>query len=255
MTDKPEYAVEATGTSLTILETLVEAGKPLGVTALSDRVGIAKSVSHNHLSTLRSRGFVTKWNGRYEPSLRALALGDRAREWATIHEEAKPSVDNLADATRETTTLFVLEGNRGVPAYVTEDVDDWSPAFRAGERMPLHVNAPGKAILASLPDERVEEILNDGDLAAPTDATVTDPGELWSRISRIRDDGISFCKEEQIPDVVGVAAPIQTADRSRPAAIGVMGPVDRLHGRYLEEDVTGQVLSTSKAIQIELASK
>ena len=255
MSDKPEYAVEATETSLTILETLADAGEPLGVTALSDRVGVAKSVAHNHLTTLRARGFVTKRDGRYEPSLRTLALGERTRTHATMYENAKPEVDNLAEATGETTVLFVIEEDHGVPAYVTEAANGWSPSFWTGERMALHVNAPGKSILASLPDERVDAILDAGGLAAPTDETVTDPDELRSQISRIRDDGIAFCKGEQYPGIVGVASPIQTRGGTRPAAIGVVGPGDRLHGRHLEEDVTGQVLSTSKSIQIELTSE
>lgn len=252
MTETPAYAVEATGTSLAILETLVDAEEPLGVTGLSEQVGVAKSVAHNHLSTLRAHGYVLKRDGRYEPTLRTLSLGNHTRAEIDVYDEAKPKVDNLADATGETTMLFVLEEDQGVPAYVTGNPDGWSPTFREGERMPLHINAPGKSMLASLPEERADAILDGGDLAAPTDKTITETATLRSQLARIRDDGISFCKEEQYSGIVGVAAPIPTTTGSRTAAIGVCGPAERLSGRYLEEDVTGQVLRTTKSVQVAL---
>jgi len=103
------------GDLLAILETLVDAEEPLGVTALSEHVDVAKSVVHNHLSTLRAHGCVVKRNGQYEPSLRMLALGRQTRDRIPVVVGARAKVDNLADATGETTTLFVIEGGPGRP--------------------------------------------------------------------------------------------------------------------------------------------
>jgi len=71
MSDTPTYAVEATGTSLAILETLVDAEEPLGVTALSGTSSTSRRASYTTTSsTLRAHGYVVKRNGQYEPSLR-----------------------------------------------------------------------------------------------------------------------------------------------------------------------------------------
>ncbi|RDI70150.1 IclR family transcriptional regulator [Halopelagius longus] len=250
-----EYTVAATRTSLRILETLVESDDALGVTALSERVGVAKSVAHNHLSTLRACGYVVEKDGTYEPSLRTLNLGVRTRARTTVYDGAREKVDALAEATGETATLFVLEADRGVPAYVSEVADGWSPEFRAGERMPLHLNAPGKSLLASLSEDRLTEILDRSDLTARTQATITDRDELEAELRRIRDNGFSFCRGEQFEGIVGVAAAVPNAGGDRTAAVGVCGPADRLNGRYLEEDITGQVLSTTKSIQVDLTGE
>lgn len=252
MTDTPQYAVEATGTSLAILETLVEAAEPLGVTALAEEVDVAKSVVHNHLSTLRARGYVVKRDAQYEPSLRLLSLGERTRRSLSVYENARDAVDNLAAATGETSTLFIREENSAVPAYVAEPPTGWTPNYVAGDRMPLHVNAPGKCLLASMTDEELDATLEASSLERLTDATITDPSALRSERRRIRDDGIAFCRGEQYEGIVGVAAPIPSTSGCRTAALGVAGPVDRLNGRYLEEDITGQVLSTTKSVQVEL---
>jgi DNA-binding IclR family transcriptional regulator len=139
--------------------------------------------------------------------------------------------------------------------FVADGATDWTYSPVAGDRVPLHVTAPGKAILATLDEERVTEIVERYGLAAATEATITDPDVLLDQLRRIREDGVSFCREEQFVDTVGVAAPIRTDPPARSLALGVVGPTDRLSGRYLEEDVTGQVLSTANAVQVELAGQ
>lgn len=255
MANNPRYTVDATETSLSVLEALVESDRPLGVTSLSDELGVSKGVVHNHLSTLKARGYVVKREGKYEPSLHLLDLGTRTRGRLPIYDVASEKVTNLAETTGETATLFVLENGTGVPVQIVEHPDSWSPPYREGERMPLHVNAPGKSLLASLPDDRVDAILEDEDLVTPTEATVTDADELESQLRRVRDDGVAFCRGEQFEGIVGVAAVIPTVSETPTAAIGICGPAARLNGRYLEEDITGQVLSTVKSVRIELAGK
>lgn len=254
MTDEPQYAVDATQTSLAILETLVDATESVGVTEIADTVGVSKSVVHNHLATLRAAGYVIKRSERYEASLRPLALGERTREGLNFYQPAKQQLDNLAAATGETATLFVLEETAGVPVSISEPEDGWSVPFHAGERLPLHVNAPGKSILASLSASRVDSILDETELIAPTSATIVDPDELTEELRRIRDDGIAFCRGEQYEGIIGVAAPLPAVGEERVAALGICGPVERLNGRYLREDITGQVLSTTKSIQVDLTA-
>ncbi|MEY7851896.1 IclR family transcriptional regulator [Natrarchaeobius sp. A-rgal3] len=255
MTDKPRYTVDATETSLAILTRLVESPEPLGVTALADEVGVSKGVTHNHLATLQHHEYVINRNGTYEPSLRLLSIGTRVRDRRQIYATAREKIANLAAVTGETATLFVAEDDSGVPLHVAETPNSWSPPYVEGERIPLHVNAPGKAILAALPNDRADAILTRTELAAPTDETITNPTELADQLRRIRDDRASFCREEHYDGIVGVAASIPNPTGTRPAAIGVCGPASRMNGRYLEEDITGQVLSTTKAVQAERAGE
>ncbi|QIO21971.1 IclR family transcriptional regulator [Haloarcula sp. JP-L23] len=255
MADTHDYTIDATETSLDLLEMLADAPDPMGVTTLADRLGVSKSVVHNHLSTLRSRGYVLKRGGRYEPSLRSLSIGSQTRAKIPVYRSARQQLDNLAAASGETSVLFVLEETEGVPIYIAEATEGWSPRYREGERLPLHVNAPGKAILSSLPQDRIDDVLDAADLVAPTSATITEPAELKAALRSVRDDTVAFCRGEQYEGIVGVATAVSTSDTDRVAAIGVCGPVERLNGRYLEEDIAGQVLSTAKSIQVALTSR
>lgn len=249
---EPEYAIEATNTSIAVLETLLEEGS-LGVTALARELNIAKSAAHNHLTTLRANGYVVKRDGAYEPSLRLLELGHESRARLNV-TEARDEIENLARATGETTFLVVEEDHSVVPVLMATTDDSWEPPFFEGTRLPLHTNAAGKALLTTLSDERVDEILSDQPLTAQTDRTLTDPEEVRDQLARIRDDGVAFSKGEHIEGIVSVAAPLPNVGDARPTAICVAGPADTLHGRHLEEDVTGQVLSTAKSIHVDLTS-
>ncbi|UPM44941.1 IclR family transcriptional regulator [Halocatena salina] len=252
MSDMPQYVVEATGTSLAILEALTEASDPMGVTALSKHAGVAKSVVHNHLSTLRAHGYVVKRGRQYEASLRLLSRGKQVRRSLSIYQNGKKAIDNLAAATDETTALFIREENYAVPVYVTEGNTDWMPPFQAGDRLPLHATASGKCLMASLSNDELETILENADRETFTDTTITGLTKLSAELRRVRDEGIGFCREEYYERIVSVAAPIPSTDGSRTAALSVSGPTDQLNGRYLEEDITGQVLSTTKSIQAAL---
>lgn len=253
MGDGPAYTVEATETSIAVLETLISASAPVGVTDLADELDISKSVAHNHLSTLRAEGYVTKRGAEYEPSARILSLGEQMRCRLPVYRTAKGAVDNLAAATGETTLLAITQDTHAVPIYVADGTGEWTPPFGAGQRLPLHATATGKCLAASLPDERLEDLLTDASPESFTEATITDPAALRTELQRVRDDGFAFCRGEHAEGVVGVAAPIPETGASRTAALGVCGPARSLSGRYLEEDITGQVLSTTKTIQVDLA--
>lgn len=252
MSDSGPKTVEATVNSFEVLEELVAADRPMGVTELADAVGLSKGVVYNHLGTLSEIGYVKKESRKYRPSLRLLSLGDRVRSRVGIFAAARPQLDNLTKTTGETAILLIEENGLGICTYLTAGADSWSPEYHLGEALRLHATAPGKAILATLPDERVDEIVSEHGLPQRTKQTISDRDALFSAIRAIRDNNIAFAREEQFEGVVGVGTSVGLGERAPAAAIGVCGPTDRLTGRYLKEDITGQVISTAKSIQVDL---
>jgi len=104
-----------------------------------------------------------------------------------------------------------------------------------GTRAPLHSTGLGKAILAHLPEERVESIVDHHGMPASTPETITDRDELFDALERIRDRGFAFDDEERLRGLRCVAAPILAND-DVVGAISVSGPTNRLRDdRYREE--------------------
>lgn len=243
--------IDATRTSIEILEYVVEAEEPVGISHIAEDLDISKSLVYNHLSTLRGLEYVVKSGRKYAPGLRSLQLGDRVRQGLDVYEHGEDHIENLATATGETVELFVMEEHYGVPVRIVRSLEDWTSPHRIGERIPLHLDSPGKAILASLSPERAEEKLSASISAAPADES-PDADAVRKDIKRIRDSGVAFTRGELHSAVVAIGSPIETTGSTRPAALAIVGPADRLEGRYLEEDLVGQLISTSQAISVAM---
>lgn len=69
---------------------------------------------------------------------------------------ARPYIDNLATTTDEVATLFIEEDGLGICTHMAAGTNTWSPDYLCGDAIPLHVTAPGKAILAALSADRID---------------------------------------------------------------------------------------------------
>ena len=72
-----------------------------GVTELAERLGIAKSTVHGHLTTLRRRGFAVKRGGRYELGLRFFEYGQYVRTQLATLQSGTFAVEPLEEEPAE----------------------------------------------------------------------------------------------------------------------------------------------------------
>lgn len=247
MGDDDGISVQATATTFAIIEGLRDRNHA-GVTELAAELDVSKSAVHNHLSTLVTLGYVRRDDGVYRLTHRFLQFGLRMRERNPVFRAAEPEIRSLAQTTGETVNLVVPEGDHGVYLHRV-GVDD-HPVPEGGH-VSLHASAAGKAILAFRSREDVDEYVATTGLPPVTERTVTDPATLRDQLRSIRDQRVAFDRGEQAPDWQCVASPI-VVDDEPVGAISVSGPAGRMQGKRLEEDSTGLVLSTAKAIELEL---
>ena len=252
MTSDAPHTLNTTKTSFELLEALTAEG-PLGVTELANQTDVSKGTIYNHLSTLCTLGYAQRVDDRYDATFRPLALSEYMRERSELYNTAVPYLDNLAKATGEYTSLFVEEEGRGTRIYYVKG-SRWSSPTTNGKQTPLHVTAAGKAILASMSDDEVDETVDRFGLERSTEQTITEKNTLFQQLKEIQEDGVSFSRGERFEQINGVAAPVRQEGVGRYSAISVAGPAETLNGRYFEEDVMGQVLSTAKQIEVELHS-
>jgi DNA-binding IclR family transcriptional regulator len=245
-----EYPVEATATTVRVVEALSEAGVA-GVTELADRLDLSKSAVHNHLSTLEQLEFAINEGGRYRLSLRFLDYGTGVRDSLPAVAAGREEADSLASQSGSTAFIVVPEFDSAVYAYVTAGRHEETPAIRTGSRVPLHACAPGKAILSTRSSEAVETYLDREALATRTDRTITDADELRPELRSVRDRGIAFDRGEAVDGVNAVAAPITDGDTAV-GAMGVSGPAETLSGKRLQEDLPGLVLNHVTTVELAL---
>jgi DNA-binding IclR family transcriptional regulator len=221
------------------------------LTELANYMDMPKSTLHDHLCTLETMGLLVKDNKRYEVGSRFLRIGAQARKQRPMYEAGRSEVGDLSKETGEHASLAIEEGGRGVLLHIAKGANAVSLDAYPGRRTPLHANAAGKAMLAHLPEDRIDEIIEEHGLSAYTSYTVTDPEELRDELKEIREQGYATDTNELVEGVKGVSAPILNHGKLV-GAITVGGPANRMRGKRFEEDLPDQLLSASNIIALNL---
>lgn len=223
------------------------------VTELADQLGLAKSTVHRHLTTLERNHYVVKEGVEYHIGLRFLGLGEYARERNPVYALARKLVDQIATETEER-ALFMVE-EHGLAVYLYRGLGSHAVRTnsRVGTRRPLHTVAGGKAILAHLPTERVDEIVAEWGLPADTPETITTRHELDDELARIRERGVAFNREECIVGLKAVAAPVLTPDGEIMGALSISGPAHRMKGEWFESEIPDLLRGSTNELELNLA--
>ncbi|MEZ5122724.1 MAG: IclR family transcriptional regulator [Solirubrobacterales bacterium] len=220
--------------SLRLMEALAD-GREMSLTSLAEASGLRPSTTHRLLATLASEGYVGRGDDgqRYRLGHRVAALArSAASSVEDLREAARPTLLALRDDFDETANLIVLDGASIV--YI-DQVESRRPVrmfTRIGNRVPAHASGGGKALLASLTPDGLDQVLRGQVLERLTTHTITSREELDSALDVIRRRGWATDDREYDDDVICVAAAFPLPGDPHRAAITVSGPAERMlrHG-------------------------
>lgn len=247
MARKSKNTIASTEKSLEIVNTLVSEG-PCGVTELANHLDFNKTTVFHHLSTLKSRDFVAKSNGKYKVGLRFFSVGQHTRRQHRIYTVGKLEIDKLATETGELANLMVAEEGLGIYLYISRGENAIRLDTKMGTRQYLHTSALGKSILAHMTDEELNAVIDRHGLPKQTKNTVTNKAKLEEELEEIRDTGFAFDGQERAEGIRCVAAPVTNKDGTLLGAVSVSGPSTRLSGDRLHETMPKMVQNTSEII-------
>lgn len=235
---------------------IVQAVKRLngaGVTELANELDINKSSIHNYLSTLEEDGYIRKEESKYYVGLRFFEIGAYTRHQRNIYRVGQPYVRDLAESTGERANLMVEEHGLGVYLCKETGSEAVSVDKHVGSRVYLHNTALGKAILAHLPRNRVETIIDRHGLPRSTPNTIVNRKELFEQFSEIRERGIAYDDEERLKGLRCIAVPISNDDDELCGAISISGPKSRLKGDRLQNELPEKLNSISNIIELNIS--
>lgn len=243
-------AVGAVKTSASVVEALKHLGSA-GVTELANETGISKSNVHRHLVTLEELGFVLKDQNRYRLSLRFLEYGGEIRERHAQTRLIKPKVGELAERTQEVAQFMIENDGYAVVIYKQSGRKGVSISSRIGSHLPMHQVASGKAMLANMPAERVEDILDKRGISQATDNTITDRDELFDELEQIRERGYAINREESTEGLLAMSVSVSGPDGFI-GACALSGPAYRMQEKFESDQVQQTALSIANEIELEL---
>ena len=212
-----------------ILDVLSSEGEK-SVTEISTALSFPKSSVHEITSTLLATGILEKDSDRnkYSLGLKLFELGKQAQANLEISKVAIPSLRSLHERFDETVHLTVLDRKEVLYIECFESTKQLRTYSVIGIRAPLHCTAVGKAILAYLDDEEVEEIIRSMGLPRFTQNTITDRERLNAEVRKIRDCGFATDVMEHEEGVCCVGAPVRNHTGQVVASISVSGPSQRI---------------------------
>jgi IclR family transcriptional regulator, acetate operon repressor len=232
-----------------ILELLAASRDGMALREVSAQLEAPKSSLLPLLRALTARGFLEQTRtGEYRLGARVLELGGATTARRELVDVARSALVDLMRRTGETVFLGTLAADGVSVVFVDKVESEQIIRYSAdvGDRRPLHATSTGKAILAFLPSEQREALLDTLPLSRHTERTVTSLATLRGSLEEIHRTGVCLSLDELVRGASGVAAPIFDRHGRVAGACTVGGPTDRVRPRLRQ--LATEVKETARGI-------
>lgn len=226
----------------------------LGVSEISSILKLNRTTVHRLLSTMEGRGVVQRVPGsqKYTIGTQIVRLANVFFHQSDVRTVAMPTLTALRDATLQTAALHVRDGQHRVVIAQVESREDLRVTYpNLGNLIPLHIGAPGKAILANLEPAEIERYLTTVPLDAMMVHTPIDENTLRTELIQIRKQGFSITSQERRLGVLSIATPVHNAAGAAIGSVNVSAPIQRMGEQEIEE-CTPRVVQAGREISAQL---
>lgn len=210
--------------------------------------GLDRATARRCLLTLSHLGYAD-YDGKYFTlTPRILRLGTACLATMPLPQLVQPQLDRLSDRLGESSSVSVLDGDEIVYVARAAQRKVMSIALMPGSRLPAFCTSMGRVMLASMPEQKVLNLLENTALVARTRFTRTDIAAIMDELSLVRERGFALIDQEVEIGLRSIAVPLFNARKQVVAAIniGVPATQDRL------DDLTGLYLLPLLQVQKEL---
>jgi IclR family transcriptional regulator, acetate operon repressor len=189
-----------------------------------------KATTHRMLGVLARHGFVEQnvASKLYRLGAANLRLARTREASFPVAAIIQPVLQDLSELTGETVHASLVAGHALATIGMVASRKAIHVTMGPGDSLPFHATASGIAILAYLPDEQVEAILQNR-LSPYTDHTPIHLPDVMKLVQQARMRGYAVAEQSYESDVTGIAAPLFSADAMAFGAIAVATPAHRMN--------------------------
>lgn len=235
---------------LDILHCFTPRDSQLGNAELAARTGMTKATISRFTYTLTRLGYlrVNRMNNKFQLGSAVLSLGYPLLASLTVRQIARPSMKELADHIRGSVSLGMrdrlsvvyLESSRSsTPLGLPPDI---------GLSYPIVRTAMGRALLAALPADRREALLNEIAVKSPDDWAMFRERVLRG-IDYFRERGFCASYGDLRREVHAVAVPMKPAPDGEILVFNCGVPSYLLKDGQLESDVGPRLVSMVRSVE------
>lgn len=229
--------VKSLARAMQVLECFSVEQPELGPSEIAKMLGMQKSTVYNILSTFQKCGYLVKnpQTSKYYLGLKVLHLSYIVNSHHGLRDMFQPYLTRIAQETREVCYFGILDDMEVL--YIESTYPSMAQNTRniLGERAPLYCTGLGKAMLAFMPEEQVEKVLQ-GKMKAYTGCTITDPNVMRDHLEEIRRNGYATDNMEHEYGIRCVAVPVFNSAGRVVAAVSVSGPSPRFDPETIIND-------------------
>ncbi len=246
----------ALGAGLQVLRLLASVTGPLPAATIARRLDLPRSSAYHLLAVLTEAGFVAHY-----PEERAYGLGVATFEVGTaylrqdrLERLGRPVLARLVATTRATAHLGILLGRELLYLVKEEPARPLPLVTDVGVRLPAHLTASGRALLAALPAAEFDAIYPpDVPLADRTGRGPRTPATLRRLLEREARDGVSV-EDAFVTDGIASLGAAARDHTGRPvASISVSIPAADLPRRH--DALTDSVTRATATLTRRLAGR
>ena len=247
-------SVKSADRVLDLLELLSRRGDTLSHSDIAFELGIPKSSLTHLLRNLTARGYLTFLSGSntygFGPAF--FALLQRGQEGVDIVQFARPILEKLTAATRESCSLNLNRGDYVERACGVDSPQELTTRMTVGYRFPLYSTSGGKVVLAALPLKDRERYLGRVRLERRTEVTIQSVAELRRQLTEVAKTGVAFSRGEQVAGCTSVATVVRRPSDGYPiGALVVVAPSVRFDDA-LEKCCIKALKAAASALEREL---
>ncbi|WP_025601055.1 IclR family transcriptional regulator [Burkholderia sp. WSM2230] len=242
--------VQSVEKAMKVLTAFDGSKRQLSLSEISSSTGFDMSATQRFTYTLAALGYLFKDpdSRKYELSPRLLDFTYHYLTSNDLVSRATPYLQQLGSETEEATNLTVLDDTDIVFVLRIVSRNVFNAHVITGSRLPAYCTAPGLAILATLPDGEIDDILSRTNLVPYTASTVYQPRKIKERIVQIRKQGYAHTEDEYFVSDISTAAAITNAHGRGIGAVNIAVARSRWQADRDEKRFADLVISTASAI-------
>ena len=203
-----------------VLDAISRDSRPRGASELARELGLPRSTVHTLCRTLADLDLLVRVNST------EFAIGPHVLSWANAFEDQNSMTQAFTELAEplqwpEAINLSVLTGREVMYISCRQGLDPLGVRFREGLRFPAVYTATGQAIMSTMSDAQVIELVGDEWPAPPTSASVPDVTALLHELARVRARSYSIDNGQLREAMFCCGAPVFSAAGGSTAVAGV----------------------------------
>lgn len=231
------YKVPNLERGLEIMELLADNPKGLSIQDIKNELELSQTTVFRITQSLLQKGYLARdeESKYFYLTRKLLTVGFRAINEHDLLEIALPWMRKLRDEVKDTVFLGIMGDKEGI--FIEQALGTYPFKFMLtpGHKIKLHCSAPGKAMLAFMPEKERSQLLDSISLKRYNENTITSKRKLNVELEEIRENGYALDREEELRGVVCIGAPLFDYQGFPKATIWMSGPTERMNETVWEE--------------------